>query len=112
MSNHQSPLKPNQSASELEEQLGKKIKQARSEIGMSQKELGKALRLSDKTISAYEVGRALPGIKILQDLSRVTQRPIGYFLDEPEYQDLDLQLKIKQIEQELLAVKQLLKKRG
>jgi len=90
--------------------IGERIKQARQEVGYSQKELGEALHLSDRTVSAYEVGRAQPSLSILQKLSRVTSRPIGYFLDELEYSEIDLQIKVKKIEQELLEVKKALKK--
>lgn len=90
------------------ERIGERIKQARQEIGYSQKELGEALRLSDRTVSAYEVGRAQPSLTILQGLSEVTQRPISYFLDEQEYAQIDLKIKIKKIEQELLEIKQAL----
>jgi len=90
------------------ERIGERIKQARQEIGYSQKELGEALRLSDRTVSAYEVGRAQPSLTILQSLSEVTQRPISYFLDEQEYAQIDLKIKIKKIEQELLEIKRAL----
>lgn len=93
------------------QKIGERIKQARQEVGYSQKELGEALQLSDRTVSAYEVGRAQPSLSILKELSRVTSRPIGYFLDELEYSEIDLQLKVKRIEQELLEVKKVLKKK-
>jgi len=90
--------------------VGERIKQARQEIGYSQKELADALELSDKTVSAYEVGRAQPSLSMLRYLSRVTRRPIGYFLDETEHAQIDLRLKMKKIEQELLEVKRAIKK--
>ncbi len=88
--------------------IARKIKAARQEIGYSQKELGKALNLSDKTVSSYEVGRAQPNLQTLTQLSKITHKPVSYFLTAEDDKDIDLELKIKKIEQELLAIKKLL----
>jgi transcriptional regulator with XRE-family HTH domain len=90
--------------------IGLRIKRARQLAGFSQKELAQFLGLSDKTVSAYEVGRALPGLETLKDLSQVTHQPVSYFVDE-EPDDLDLQLRLKKIEQELLEIKKALRDR-
>ncbi len=103
--------KHHQSDQSYLKQIGERIKRAREEIGYSQRELGDALCLSDRTVSAYEVGRAQPSLKILQELGRVTHQPISYFLDEDQQIDFDLQLQIKKIEQELLEVKKLISKK-
>jgi transcriptional regulator with XRE-family HTH domain len=92
--------------------LGEKIKKARKEIGYSQKQFGEALQLSDKAISAYEVDRAEPTISTLKNISKITHRPASYFLEDSNTEDLDLQIKIKTIERELLEIKNLLKKRA
>ncbi len=89
--------------------IGQRIKKARLEVGLSQKELGQALQLSDKTISAYEVGRAQPSLEKLKQLSQATHKSISYFLDEKDPNNLDLQLRVKQIEQELIEIKQAIK---
>lgn len=87
--------------------LGEKIKQARLDVGLSQKELGQALQLSDKAISSYEVGRAEPNLSTLKQISHLTGQPVSYFLDESTTTDYDLQLKLRTIEKELLAVKKM-----
>ena len=94
--------------------LSRKIRQARLEADLSQKELSQTLKLSDRTISAYEQGRAVPPVSTLRALSSATRKPISYFLDEqlPATQDVVLEIKIKQIELELLAIKQTLQKHG
>jgi transcriptional regulator with XRE-family HTH domain len=79
-------------------QIGKKIRYAREDTGLSQRELGRMLSVSDKAISSYEVGRTLPNIHI----------PMAYF-DESVSLDVDLQVKIRTIEKELLEIKRLLK---
>ncbi len=93
------------------DKLAKKIRQARVEAALSQKELAHALQLSDRTISAYEKGRALPPLDTLQGISNLTHKSINYFLEEEleVEEDFDLQLKLKKIELELLQIKKVLK---
>lgn len=93
------------------ELIGQKIKTARQEAGYSQKELAEVLQLSDKTVSAYEVGRAQPNIQTLSKLSKAMHKPVSYFLDDTEEKDLDFQLRVKKIEQDLVEIKKLLSKK-
>jgi repressor LexA len=88
--------------------IGMRLKQARKERGLSQKELGDMLKLSDKAVSSYEVGRAFPTVDTLKDISRVTYKPLTYFTEEQDNPDIDLQIKLATIERELLEVKKLL----
>lgn len=94
--------------------IAKKLRQARVEAALSQKDLADSLKLSDRTISAYEKGRAMPPIDTLQSISNLTHKSINYFLDEEvdEGEDLDLQVKLKKIEIELLQIKKALKEHG
>ena len=96
------------------DKISQKIRQARVEAALSQKELASALKLSDRTISAYEKGRALPPLDTLQIISSLTHKSINYFLDEEveTQEDFDLQVKIKKIEIELLNIKKALKDHG
>jgi transcriptional regulator with XRE-family HTH domain len=57
--------------------LFKNIKQARIRAGLSQKELGKRLGISGKTVSAYETGRAIPPMPILASISAITKVDIS-----------------------------------
>ncbi len=92
--------------------LGTTIKKARKELGLSQKEFAHILHVSDKTVSAYEVDRAMPGFDMMQKISTALNKPISYFDTSAEIEDLDLEIKLRTIEKELLEVKKLLKKRG
>lgn len=96
------------------DKISKKLRQARVEAALSQKELADALKLSDRTISAYEKGRAMPPLDTLQSISNLTHKSINYFLDEEieTQEDLDMQVKIKKIEIELLNIKKALKEHG
>jgi transcriptional regulator with XRE-family HTH domain len=91
--------------------MAERIKKARKEAGFTQQEMSEALHVSDKAISSYEVGRATPNVRTLQEISRVTHKPIRYFIEE-ENDEIVLQVKIKAIEKELEDIKQLLRKRG
>jgi len=77
--------------------LAKKIKRARRLADLSQKELGKKLGISDKTISAYELSRAIPPLITLQKIARITNQPVEYFF-EPLNSDAN---KMKKIEKKL-----------
>ena len=56
--------------------LFKNIKKARLLAEMSQKQLAKKLGVSDKTISAYEMGRAIPPAPTLIRIAEITKVPI------------------------------------
>ena len=91
--------------------IGNRIRKARKEIGISQKQLAKILSVSDKAVSSYEVGRTTPSFNTIRKISKVVHKPISYFDKDSDPKDLDLQIKIKTIERELLEIKKLLKKR-
>ena len=52
--------------------LFKNIKKARVTSGLSQKDLAKRLGVSDKTVSAYETGRAIPPTPTLAKIAELT----------------------------------------
>ncbi len=62
--------------------IGTKIKIARKENQYTQDELGLAIGVSDKTISAYESGRIEPPIQILEKIAKTTNRSVRYFVDD------------------------------
>lgn len=95
-------------------QIGKKIRYARTEAGLSQKELASQLQLSDKAISSYEVGRAQPGVEVLKEIGVATGRSVQYFIDDDpkRAQQLDFAHKIKKIETDLAELKKALKESG
>lgn len=60
--------------------FGKKLKSARIEKNISQRGLGLALGLSDKTISSYESSRSYPNLELLPKLSEILDKPIEFFV--------------------------------
>jgi len=64
--------------------IGERIRKVREFEGISQKNLGLTLGLSDKAISAYESGRTLPTIDTLFRISKELKKPFSYFVQEME----------------------------
>lgn len=91
--------------------LAKKIKLARTRAGYSQQELAEILKLSDKAISSYEVGRATPTVYTLGEIADCTNTTMSYFLEE-EGSTSNISHKIEKIEGELSEIKKLLQKRA
>lgn len=90
--------------------LGQKIRYARRSIGLSQKQLGGLLQLSDKAVSAYEVGRAVPPLDTLKEISKHTTKPMSFFLEESTQKEHTIAQKIASIEEELRQIRALLDK--
>lgn len=89
--------------------LKTKIRQARKQATLSQQQLSQAIGVSDKAVSAYEVGRSSPPLKILEKISQATGKPISYFLNkESEAHPDSLLIKLEAIESELRNIRRLL----
>lgn len=97
------------------EEIGKKIKEARETIGLSQKDLGIALGLSDKAVSAYEAARTIPPLETLVRIAEELNKPIDYFIN-PNASDFKVETQLATMEstvarllQEIQAVRESLK---
>lgn len=89
--------------------LGKIIKRARKLAKLSQKELGDKLSISDKTISAYESGRAIPPVPTLQKIAEITRQPIDIFFQSDGKKEVNIvNLKLDTILEELNEIKKYL----
>lgn len=62
--------------------LFENIKKARIASGLSQKDLAYKLGVSDKTISAYETGRAIPPTPTLSKIAKITNIQVSDILGE------------------------------
>ncbi len=54
-----------------ESKLSNKLKNLRIKMNMSQDRFGKKIGVTGKTISAYECGRCVPPLKILEKVSKL-----------------------------------------
>lgn len=89
--------------------IAKRIRQAREEAHLSQEELAEAVGVSDKSISAYEKGRANPPLNKLKMIAQSTSHSLHYFTDE-NIDQATLASKLESIEKQFQEVKKLLKK--
>lgn len=89
--------------------LAQRIRQAREEAHLSQEELGSAVGVSDKSISAYEKGRAAPPFDKLKKIATATNYPLNYFGDENVDQAI-IAAKLESIEKQFEEVKKILQK--
>lgn len=62
--------------------IGKRIREARQAKGLTQSELAEAIGISDKSVSALEVGRVEPSITQMQAIAQALEKPIGSFTGE------------------------------
>ncbi len=62
--------------------FAKKLKEAREEVGYSQKQLGLRVGLSDKSISMYEKGTVYPPVSNLLRISKELKKGVEYFLKD------------------------------
>jgi len=73
------------------EQLGHRIREARTEMGLSLSALA-GEDFSRAFINQIELGKASPSMRTLQVLSQRLQRPIEYFLQSPDLSSAALEL--------------------
>ncbi len=93
--------------------LANKLKQAREEAHLSQLQVGKDLKVSDKTISGYESSRILPPLDKLMQIAELYKKPLGYFVgtDVRDYKIPSrlraVELMLREVHRELRALKAL-----
>lgn len=89
--------------------LGHKIKRARQLAGYNQRQLADILQISDKSISAYEVNRAEPSLRVLDKMSQALNQPLSYFVnDKQAIENQDVYRDITDLKRELSQIKTLL----
>ncbi|MBN1162237.1 helix-turn-helix transcriptional regulator [Patescibacteria group bacterium] len=81
--------------------IGLKIRKIRNSRNMSQERFGYKLGLSGKTISAYETGRSVPPLKVLESISRTYGINIVQLM--PKEKDI-LVGKVQRIKSELMYI--------
>lgn len=68
--------------------IGEKIKKARKEKKITQKELGKLISKTSSSIQKYEYGLTSIPLEVLEKIAKVLQLPLNHFLPI-EYQDTE-----------------------
>lgn len=67
-------------AKDLQQQLGRQIRLARVEAGLTQGELAEAIFVSQRCISLYELGEREPGVLTLRSIATALAKPVDWFL--------------------------------
>ena len=70
--------------------IGKYIKEKRKALGYKQSDLGEMLSVSDKAVSKWECGVALPDVALLPELSKILNVDISEILngeDDPKVEE-------------------------
>jgi len=89
--------------------LGQAISRARKLAKLSQKELANEISISDKTVSAYESGRAIPPVLTLKKIAEITRQPIDIFFQNDDKSEINItNLKLDTILEELDKIKKYL----
>jgi transcriptional regulator with XRE-family HTH domain len=71
-----------------QEEIGRRIAQARKEAGLSQRELAEKIGVADaQSVSRYERGITEVKTRRLEKIAEVTGKPLGYFIHIPEEGD-------------------------
>lgn len=88
-----------------------RLKNARLQKGLSQRGLGLALGLSDKTVSSYESSRSYPNLDLLIRISEILDKPVEYFISSSKEILIREELKKIEIKQEEITkdIKKILK---
>jgi transcriptional regulator with XRE-family HTH domain len=64
---------------EYRKQVGRRLVEARRELGISQKEVSELIHISERSMQAYESGEVFP-VRKLRQLSTVLDKPIAWIL--------------------------------
>ncbi len=91
-------------------EIFKNIKKARVSSGLSQKELAEKLGVSDKTISAYETGRAFPPTPTLAKIAEITKTDVANIIGV-ENGESNIEKRLKNIEKHLSKQSRLINRR-
>lgn len=69
--------------------ISKRIIEKRKEIGMTQNELADALYVTRQAVSKWEMGKSLPSIEVLIEMTELFDVTIDYMLDGSDLRDND-----------------------
>ena len=67
----------------IDAEVGRRLKQRRTLLGMSQERLGELLGVTYQQVQKYERGANRIGSSRLYDICRILDVPVSYFFDEP-----------------------------
>ena len=73
---------PKTDSNEIDRLIGVRLKERRTELGMTQKHLGESLGMSFQQIQKYETGRNSIAVATLLEACTILDVPVTYFLSD------------------------------
>ena len=92
--------------------VGKQVRKAREELGISQETLGDKTDYAGPTISQLESGQFRISLESLERVAKVLNKPLSFFLPEDMEKDYTLPSKLTAVERELAEIKKTITKRA
>ncbi|MBI3443081.1 helix-turn-helix transcriptional regulator [Candidatus Woesebacteria bacterium] len=89
--------------------LASRIRQAREATSLSQASLARAIGVSDKSVSAYELGRAVPPLAKLKKIASQTNQPLVFFTED-DVDEFVVAGKLAKVERQLADIKRIIRK--
>jgi transcriptional regulator with XRE-family HTH domain len=74
----------NEPSNHVDQHVGGRIQLRRREVGMSQRELARILRVSSRTLRAYERGEKRPSARHISAIADALSIPVSFFFSEFE----------------------------
>jgi transcriptional regulator with XRE-family HTH domain len=87
-------------------EIGRRIALARKESGMTQNHLAFQLRVSPRSVAAYEAGELIP-YRHMRDLEQQLERPMGWLLHGDKWEGQETLEMKQQLDQVLAELKKL-----
>lgn len=84
--------------------LGKRIKQARTEMSLTQSDLAYRMGISTQSISAFESGRILPSQTYVAKIAQFTHKPLYFFTGQKVAEVMD---RLARMTQELTEIREI-----
>jgi transcriptional regulator with XRE-family HTH domain len=84
--------------------VGKRIKEARTEMGLKQSDLAYRIGISAQSISAFESGRIPPSQEHLKKIAQFTHKPLYFFTGQKVAEVVDRLAKMAKELQELQEI--------
>lgn len=60
--------------------IGERLKELRRELGLSQEEFGSKLKVHGKQLARYEIGKAVPAVKVLTKIADFCEVSLDYLV--------------------------------
>ncbi|WP_253307481.1 MULTISPECIES: helix-turn-helix domain-containing protein [unclassified Rickettsia] len=86
----------NKSRKHVEKIVSERLKQRRIALGVSQKDLGKAIDISTQQIQKYEEGLSKIPVSRLYVFAKILNIPLKYFIDSSEKTEKEIEYLFKE----------------